>query len=182
MAQRQAGTDYQALAAEFTVGDRVTSYGAPRDLAGRVTAVWPAIGMVDVEFPGGSKRYPVEDLLRLDSMGQPNPPSTGYVPGGAGTVSVSGGPVKPLDPKPENVNRVAQAFVKQALYWAAADRRYRATAEELDSGNYHCPKCKQAALKRAIYRRLKGRSERLYGCPSCLFLIERDAILGCTEG
>jgi len=176
---RFAGVDYQALATEFHVGDRVVPYGAVRDFAGRVVAVWPAIGMVDVVFPHGTKRYPVEELLRMDEDAEPNPPVHPYVPGGVGTVSVPGGPA-PRSPQPDSplVGRVAQAFVKQALYWAAADRRYRATAEELDSGHYHCPKCKKAALRRAIYRRMKGHSERLYGCPSCLFLIERDAILG----
>lgn len=182
MTNRSAGADYQALAAEFRVGDRVIPYGASRDLAGRVVAVWPGIGMVDVEFPQGAKRYGVEELQRLNHEGEPNPPHDGYVPGGAGTVSVPGGPVAQAQvqhkPSPVSVDRVAHAFVKQALYWAAADRRYKATAEELESGHYNCPKCKKAALKRAIYRRMKGKSERLYGCPSCLFLIERDSILG----
>lgn len=168
MTNRFAGADYQALAVGFSPGDVVVPYGASRDLAGRVVAVWPAIGMVDVEFPGGSKRYPVEELTRFDEQGHPNPPDDGYVPGGAGTVSVPGGPFG---------DEVASPQKKEALYWGAADRRYRATAEELSSGTFKCPKCREAALRKAIYRRLKGRSERLYGCPSCLFLIERDSIL-----
>lgn len=168
MANRTAGADYQALAVEFSSGDVVVPYGASRDFAGRVVTVWPAIGMVDVEFPAGTKRYPVEDLLRLTDDGIPDPPKDGYVPGGAGTVSVPGGPF---------ADRLAAQVTKTALYWAAADRRYRATSEELKSKNFMCPKCKKAALKRAIYRRLKGKSERLYGCPGCLWLIERDSIL-----
>jgi predicted RNA-binding Zn-ribbon protein involved in translation (DUF1610 family) len=166
-----AGADYQALAVEFSTGDIVVPYGAGRELAGRVVTVWPAIGMIDVEFPAGTKRYPVEDMLRLED-GDPAPPQDEYVPGGAGTVSVPGGPFGDA-----LTERVASKFMKSGLYWAAADRRYRATAEEVKSHKFTCPKCKEAALKRAIYRRLKGKSERLYGCPGCLFLIERDSIL-----
>jgi len=175
---RSAGADYQAIAAEYHVGDRVIPYGATRDFAGRVVAVWPGIGMIDVEYPGGAKRYPVEEMQRLNNDGEPNPPHDGYVPGGAGTVSVPGGPVPTTPPTQQSIGRVAHAFEKQALYWAAVDRQYKASAAELDSGNFTCPQCKKAALKRAIYRRMKGQSERLYGCPTCLFLIERDAILG----
>lgn len=173
MTARAAGADYQALATEFAVGDITVPYGASRDLAGRVTAVWPAIGMVDVEFPAGVKRYPVEELVRFEEdTGFVAPPRDGYVPGGQGTVSVPGGPVAPAF-----VTRVAQKYVKQALYWAAADRRYRATAQELDCGSFTCPKCKGGSLRKAIYRRVSGQSEHLYGCPTCLFLIERDSIL-----
>lgn len=172
MANRTAGADYQALAVEFSPGDVVVPYGANRDFAGRVVTVWPAIGMVDIEFAAGTKRYPVEDLLRLTPDGNPDPPHDGYVPGGAGTVSVPGGPFGNVEG-----SKLASPITKKGLYWAAADRRYRATADEVKSSNFTCPKCKKAALKRAIYRRLKGKSERLYGCPGCLFLIERDSIL-----
>lgn len=175
MSIRTSGADYQALAVEFRVGDVVVPYGASPHYAGRVVAVWPAIGMLDVEFPAGTKRYPVEDILRLND-GNPDPPRDGYVPGGAGTVSVPGGPVAPAVPagSPE---RVANAYVKQALYWAARDRQYRATSEEISSGKYGCPKCRKAQLRKAIYRRIKGQSEHLFGCPSCLFLIARDALI-----
>ena len=170
---RSAGTNYQALAAEFRVNDRVVPYGTIPDFAGRVVAVWPAIGMIDVEFPMGTKRYPVEEMLRLDDDGNPDPPHTNYIPGGAGTVSVPGGPT---------ASRVANAFVKQALYWAAKDRQYRATTQELTAGTYNCPKCKKAALRKAIYRRVQGQSEHLYGCPSCLFLVARENLIHNQEG
>ena len=181
MTLRAAGADYQALAVEFSVGDIVTPYGATTDFAGRVVSVFPAIGMVDVEFPNGVKRYPVEDVLRRTETGAPVPPQDGYVPGGAGTVSVPGGP---FDDSFDDsfVERMAAQRAKQGLYWAASDRRYRATAEESKAGNYTCPKCKAAALRKAIYRRMKGQSDRLYGCPSCMFLIERDSILDGLEG
>lgn len=175
-----AGSDYQAIAAEYRVGDRVVPYGVNRDLAGRVNAVFPAIGMVDVEFPAGVKRYPVEDLQRLNNDGEPNPPHDGYVPGGQGTVSVPGGPVAPK--RVASADRVAAAFAKQALYWTDRDRKYRASAEEIRSGKYTCPTCREATLRKAVFRRIKGQSERLYACPSCVFLISREALIGHPEG
>lgn len=180
MTSVSAGANYQAIAAEYRVGDRVVPYGVNRDLAGRVNAVYPAIGMVDVEFPAGVKRYPVEDLQRLNNDGEPNPPHDMYVPGGAGTVSVPGGPVAPFKAASTagDPSRVAQKFVKQALYWAERDRKYRASAEERTSGNFTCPKCKAAALRKAIYRRIEGQSEHLFGCPECMFLIGREALIG----
>jgi hypothetical protein len=145
-------------------------------MAGRVSAVFPAIGMVDVEFPHGSKRYGVEDLQRLDTDGVPITPSTSTVPAGPGTVSVPGGPARSA-----SVERVARAFVKQSLYWAARDRQYRATKPEVVSGHYHCPKCKvqgiESVLKPAAYKRRDGQSEKLLGCGECLFLIKKSDIL-----
>ncbi len=178
MTKRSAGIDYQALAVEFEPGNVVVPYGANRDYAGRVVTVWPAIGMVDVNFPAGTKRYPVEDLLRLDDNGNPNPPETEYVPGGAGTVPVSGGP---FAPDTETLDRFAKRLAsleKEALYWAARDRRYRATNTEIESKTYLCPRCDSSVLRKAIYRRNEGKSEHLLGCPSCMFLIAPDSIMG----
>ena len=169
---KTAYVDYQQRAAEFHVGDQVKPFQArPTGYAGTVQAVWPAIGMIDVEWPHGSERVPVEDVQRMKS--DMLPPAVGHdnIPGGAGTVSVPGGP------KTASVHRVAAAFVKKALYWATADRRYRASKSELEAGSFHCPKCKEAMLKKCVYQRRDGQSERLLGCPDCLFLITQDAIL-----
>jgi hypothetical protein len=168
--------NYQARASEFEPGDTIrTINGTP----GRVMAVWPAIGMVDVEFTHGNRRLPVEDVVRIppddpDALA----PLTDNVPGGLPTVSVPGGPYPALG----NKVRVAEAYVKKALYWAGRDRQYRATDEELGGGAYLCPKCKalgqDVPLRRAIYKRRSGQSERLLGCPSCLFLIKKEDVLG----
>ena len=194
--------DYQQRATEFKVGDQVVPLGAQAEWAGRVVAVFPAIGMVDVEFSNGNKRYPVEDVQRLQP-GQPViSPMTDSVPGGSGTVEVPNGPHEKLNvpstPRPvvqvsdaEEAQilhdmatrtashiRVAQAWVKRALYWNGADRKYRATQSELDGKVYYCPRCKDTLLKKAIYKRTEGKSERLYGCPECLFLIRRSDVMG----
>ena len=161
--------NYQERATEFSVGDIVVPFGLWDSQSGRVTAVWPAIGMLDVEFPVGNRRFPVEDLQRMDNGGTAAPPDTDSVPGGGGTVSVPGGPY----PSAKAASRVAQAYVRKALYWAEKDRQYRMTRPESASTRPDCPKCGSGnPLQKAIYKRRDGSSERLMGCPGCMFLIK----------
>ena len=86
--------DYQQRARRFEIGMRVYPYflGKP-DKSGVVVQIFPAIGMVDVQFPHGVSRYPVEDLV-LDTSGDyqnlANTPDS--IPGGRGVVPVSSGP------------------------------------------------------------------------------------------
>jgi hypothetical protein len=159
--------NYQERATEFSVGEVVVPFGGFDSMAGRVIAVWPAIGMIDVEFPTGSKRYPAEDLQRFDGNGNANPPTDESIPGGLPMVSVPGGPDKKASSE-----RVAEAHQKRSLYWASKDRKYRMTSGEEHSGCPNCPKCKDVPLKRAIYKRRDGSSDRLMGCPGCMFLIK----------
>lgn len=174
MANRRSHiVNWQARAAEFSVGDEVFPFMFGDEYGtGRVVQVFPAIGMVDVEYPSGVKRYPVEELQRITT--EVHPPSTDNVPAGPETVSVSGGP----PPGKQAVLRIANAFVKKSLYWASRDRKYRATQMEREAGSYSCPKCRDATLQKAIYKRAEGTSERLLGCPSCLFLIKACDIQG----
>jgi hypothetical protein len=172
--------NYQERGREFKIGDKVFPFFTDAYHAGTVVAVWPAIGMVDVEYPHGATRQPVEDLQRIgpnDETVQINVQNES-VPAGAGTVPVSPGPTEHAVAN----TRVARAFVKRALYWAAVDRRYKASRSELENGDYRCPKCRQGSLKKAIYKRLDGSSDRLFGCPHCMFLIRRCDILGHPEG
>ena len=156
--------NYQERATEFSVGDVVVPFGMFEGQAGRVTAVWPAIGMVDVEMSTGNKRYPVEDLQRFDKNGNADPTHTESTAGGQPTVRVPGGPYAP---------RVASAYAKKALYWAQKDRQYRMTQGENATGKPCCPRCEGSPqLKRAIYKRRDGSSDRLMGCPGCMFLIK----------
>lgn len=84
--------DYQARAREFEVHDFVHPVGAgPMDI-GRVSQVFAGIGMVQVEFPFGSRRYPVEDLEKIrkeDALVVP--PMSDNVPGGPVVAPVSNG-------------------------------------------------------------------------------------------
>jgi hypothetical protein len=148
--------------------------------------------MVDVVFAHGNKRYTVEDMQRIRQDAPVNEPQHESVPGGAGSVGVSGGPYDSLnapdratpaylvdedEAEDERGGRVAKAFLKRSIYWAGVDRKYRAKKIEVDSGNCSCPKC-GVGMKPAIYKRSDGISERLMGCPSCLFLIKRCDVLG----
>lgn len=197
-------TNYQQRATDFAVGDPVAPFHSGPTHAGRVVAVYPAIGMVDVEFPHGNKRYPVEDLQVIDSRDfWINTPHSNSVPGGAGQVSVSGGPYfypnpnKFHDYKTEQKiiekmrqkgklafkieSKVVERFEKKALYWKSRDRKYCPNKEELSSRNLICPKCKDVLLKKCIYKRENGISDKLMGCPICLFLIKRSDILSDFE-
>lgn len=164
---RHADSHYQTRAAEFVIGDLVAPYGIAQDFGGRVIAVWPAIGMVDVQFPEGSRRYPVEDLNRFED-GVPAPVHYNTIPGGAGTVSVSGGPV----------GRVAAQYLKTALYWAEVGRRYKPTKSECDLGVFSCPRCGPSqTLRPTSYKRSDNRNVKLMACHECLFLIKTEDIL-----
>lgn len=175
--------NYQERASEFAVGDVVVPFGYWPGVSGRVVALWPAIGMADVQFTGGTKRYPVEELQRIDAKGDANPPRTESVPGGKGTVPVPTTSPPQRDDLDALASRVAHGFVRNALYWSAPGRKYRLTRSEQDAGCYKCPKCgDDAQLRRTVYKRMNGVSERLLGCPTCLFLIKEGDILGHDHG
>ena len=144
--------NYQERAQSFSVGDLVTMFGRRKDMAGRVTAVYAGIGMVDVEFPRGNMRIPVEELQQYDDSGNVNPPHT-----------VS--------------NRVAMTR-RVALYWADKNRQYRMNKSEISSGKAYCPKCGvEHVLRPTNYKMRDGVSERLLGCNNCLFLVKELDIL-----
>lgn len=152
-----AFTDWQQRAREFQVGDSALPQGEAPESAGTVVAVYPAIGMVDVQLVAGVMRYPAEELVLIRD-GQVITPSVenDTVPGGAGQAPVSAGP----------------SATKVALYWKNRDRGYHATKDECATGTYRCPRCKGHDLKKAIYKRREGLSERLFACPGCMFLIK----------
>ena len=175
--------DYQQRAKEFSVGDLaypLAGGSTDESQAGRVVAVYPAIGQVDIEFPWGSGRYPVEEVQRVtDIVAVPPSPEHTTIPGGVGQVRVPGGPQGRT--ATEACDRVARAYVKHALYWASKDRHYRGSKMECADGKYTCPKCRSdepSYLRPANYKRQEGMSHRLLGCPSCLFLIKTQDIIG----
>lgn len=179
--RRATYVNYQARASAFKVGDRVYPIlkGNPSN-GGTVVAVWPAIGMVDVQYPHGTARAAVEDLLidRGKSIESEVDVQSDTVPGGTHTVPVSGGP----GPKrSDSIHRVASQYVKRAVYWVARNRQYRPSREELSTGNLCCPRCDEAHLRKTIYKREDGISIRLFCCPQCLFLIRRNDIVGFEE-
>lgn len=182
---RQAYVDYQQRASEFSVGDYVYPFvTGQHNYAGRVLAVWPAIGMVDVQWPHGTERRSVEELQRTKKKDNLLPSAEqGEVPGGSASVSVSGGPAPRTATVEAWAQRVAEAFVKKSLYWGGRNRKYRATKAEIESGKFGCPKCRADGilLKRVNYKREEGHSDHLLGCPSCLFVIKRCDLIGHPE-
>jgi hypothetical protein len=165
--RRATYTNYQARASAFKVGDRVYSvlFGNPAN-GGTVVAVWPAIGMVDVSYPYGVARVPVEDLLIDISEFHDTMPDIrdDSVPGGTHTVSVPGGPSS------DSLHRVASQYVKRAVYWAAKNRQYRPSRLEVETGKLCCPRCDEAYLRKTIYKMENGASVKLFVCPECLFV------------
>lgn len=176
--------DYQQRARSFFVGAKVYPFILGHsDMVGRVVQVFPAIGMVDVEWPHGSQRMAVEELQIINSLQEPPSVETSNVPGGAGTIPVSSGPS--TDPvmlrKAAAVDKVAANYIHNAMYWGASNRHYKATAQELISNRFFCPRCKTSVLKGANYKKDDGVQERLLACPKCLFLIKKSDIIGHPE-
>lgn len=162
--------NWQARAQMFAVGQTVRLVNGGDTDEGRVIAVWPAIGMVDVQFPHTNYRMPVEDLHILNpGQDQFIAPMHETVPGGAGSaaevstgkpwvedlisrqpplvqlVQQEGGEVVEktgADDRSvaEMATRVAQAHVKKALYWNGRDRKYRCTKVEGAVEGFGCPK------------------------------------------
>lgn len=164
--------DYQQRSLAFELGMRVYPFlGGNPSRSGIVVAIFPAIGMVDVQFPHGSMRYPVEDLV-VDTSGDYLNVYSGdldTVPGGVGTV-----PVSTVPSKKKQASRVASKYMKQAIYWYKKDRTYRQCRNEEVP---YCPKCR-TPLGNTVYKRRGGKSERLLACPSCLFIIKPSDIVG----
>ena len=203
--------NWQARGQQFAVGQTVRLVNGGDTDEGRVIAVWPAIGMVDVQFPHTNYRLPVEDLHILNP-GQDEfvAPMHETVPGGAGSAAqVSMGkpqtddliaereplvqlvqqdgksvPVKNASERTveEMAVRVARAHIKKALYWNGRDRKYRSTRVEGATGHYGCPKGScDGVLKPAVYKREDQASVKLLGCPKCMFLIRKQDIIDGTE-
>lgn len=165
----------------FSPGDIVAPFGLLESWTGRVTAVWPAIGMVDVETAAGNKRYPAESLQEYVG-GNAAPPKTNSTPGGDYWAGVPA-------TKSASSKRVVETFKKKALfakgalYWAGEDRQYRMTRAESEGDCLFCPRCKEtpSPLSKAIYKRRGGRSEKLLGCKNCLFLIKDSDIINLNK-
>ena len=164
--------DFQARAREFAVDDVVHHRLSDSDQSGRVVEVYPGIGMVDVQFPHGSTRLPVEDVQRISPARAPNVPpmvENNSIPGGRETVWR------------KMAVRLASAHLKRALYWGARDRQYRATRSECETGRLYCPKHPDSLLVPTAYKRREGQSVKLLGCRECMFLIKQTDIVGMGE-
>jgi hypothetical protein len=93
--KKTAYVDYQGRAQLFKPGMSVyhTINGDP-SLSGIVRAVYPAIGMVDVQFPMGDQRLPVEDVMIARDIPLDPLLDKASIPGGVSTQPVSAGAVR----------------------------------------------------------------------------------------
>ena len=143
MTQRKKRADegnWQSRGQEFAVGQAVRLVNGGETDEGRVVAVWPAIGMCDVEFPHTSYRIPVEDL-QIVNPGEDTfiAPMHEIVPGGPGSAAYmsEGAPQSNTidaeaprvelvhevnDPALRMANRVANAYLKKQA-WLERERR-----------------------------------------------------------
>lgn len=177
--------NWQARAKDFKVGQAVRlTYGGDAD-EGRVVAVLPAIGMVDVQFPNTNYRLPVEDLqIRNPDFDPFIAPTHEEIPGGVGSAALlpEGATQRPGEQVPPDMlvrtarTVAARHLRKKAIYWADLGRKYRSTRSEFESGQFTCPRCGEI-LKKTVYKREDGRSVKLRGCPGCMFLIREQDIL-----
>jgi hypothetical protein len=160
--------NYQQRAKAFKRGMRVYTFWEGNSAQpGVVVAVYPSIGMVDVQYPNGSQRVPVEELI-VDTSGDVEVLSDSdvNVPGGVGTTPVT----------TKLAKSIARKHMKKAIYWTEAGRQYRLCKGE-DPSKPNCPKCK-TPMGRTPYKRRDGRSERVFACRGCLFIIKADDVKG----
>lgn len=223
--------DYWKLTKNFKPGDTVQQVLPGQGVGpyvGRVLAVLPAIGFVDVQWPTGSERVSPEELILCGpEFAKYIPPqlSFSYFPGldvtktaGAGrwrTTEVPAGFHKELTKvfrrgasevqaydemwhryasfaddealrdevakfyrfASNTFDLLVQQVGKNAAYWASKDRNYRATKGEIGAGSPNCPRCR-GQMRKTVYKMREGNKERLFACPSCLYLIKQDNILG----
>ena len=180
---RKAYVDYQALAAQFTVGEFVRKIDAVRGkefanfLEGRVEAVLTGIGFVDVAFPWGTDRMSPDLLVRVEG----NPAVSGDFldsydrnKGGKPHERVAVAHARQAGPLYETALRMREAGVSEMDAYSKIYDRYASTlgdgvVTEAVSFAY------EASTKVALYWKEKGRRY----CPS---REERDTgVLNCPR-
>ncbi len=77
--------------------------------------------------------------------------------------------------------RIQQAATKTAAYWAAQNRKFRVTQQELQNMTPSCPKC-GTPMRKTTYKMHKGTCIRLFACPNDLYLLKRDDLLAPDGG
>lgn len=155
---RRAFVDTQDLARTYFPGDIVAMFLGDHDAVGRLLGVYPATGMVDIQWPHGIQRVSAEEIQLVSRDARP-------------TLEEEAGPVQKVVP----IQR--QAGAKTAIYWAAPDRKYRASGSERSSGRFGCPKCGKK-LVGATHRKQGGQAMRILACWKCQFLVDPCDIEG----
>lgn len=66
---------------------------------------------------------------------------------------------------------------REAAYWVAQNRTFRATDPEMKAGKPNCPRCANR-MRRATYKMHKGSRVKLFACGKCLYLLDPTSIVG----
>jgi ribosomal protein S27AE len=74
---------------------------------------------------------------------------------------------------------ISKQISKNAAYWVAQNRQYRATGEDIKVGRPTCPRC-SSRMKRSTYKMNEGARHKVFACPKCLYLIDPQSVLGPT--
>lgn len=159
------GPDLRDATRRFRVGDLVTPLWARSgNFTGVVRAVHPALWRVDVDWGIWLERIS-PDEIRLANQIQNGPVQTAVSPSSAASEARM------------IVGRLCRRELsRRGIYWAAPDRKYRATRGEVDGGSYGCPRCGEG-LVRATVRKRDGRHEKILACWGCEFLVDPADVL-----
>lgn len=123
--------DYWDLAKSFGLGDIVQKYAptycALSPFVGRVTAVLPGIGFVDVQWPYGNSRESPEDLVKVNpqfSLYLPPATDFSYYPGWDATHKASTSVWNTQAVPPEFYKELSGMWAKQQTEIAAYDEMW----------------------------------------------------------
>lgn len=148
------GPDLRDATRRFRVGDLVSPlWSRSGNFTGIVRAVYPALWRVDVDWGIWLERIS-PDEIRLANLTQQAPAQTAVSPSSEASKA-----------------RVIVGGQRSGIYWAAPDRKYRATRGEVEAGLYGCPRC-GTGLSRATVRKRDGLHEKILACWDCQFLVD----------
>lgn len=154
------GPDLRDATRRFRVGDLVTPLWARSGtFVGVVIGVYPALWRVDVDWGIWREKISPDELRPASTVQRP-PIQTAVSPSGAAT-----------DARKIASRVAAHALKRRGLYWAAPDRKYRATRSEVEAGRYGCPRCGEDLCK-ATVRKRDGEHEKILACWGCEFLVD----------
>lgn len=167
------GTDLRDATLRFRVGDLVSPLWARSgNFTGVVVGVYPALWCVEVDWGLWREKISADELRPANKTQNP-PIQTGASPSGAATelrkiaTRVADRAFARLSPHLQQ---------RSALYWAAPDRKYRATRGEVGEGCYSCPRCGKK-LRRVTIRTKDRAHQKILACWGCEFLVDPTDIL-----
>lgn len=204
--------DYWKLSKDFQAGDVVQwidyARGALSPYAGRVVAVQPGLGTLDVQWPVGQERVTADEVVKVD------PKLFAYLPPGLSTdTTVRKASERNVLALYRDLAKAWKAGVGEVAAW---DKVYRATGKDAriavdkvyglssrlftamlkraaywygENRSYRvsqaeinegAPRCPKCrtVMKRTTYKMEEGKRVKLFACPKDLFLLKMDSLIG----